>query len=86
MAVQCCDKLVTSLPITYKVSTDAGPLITTPYVRERSAKQTFGDGGGKFGKLSDPQDVAVDSNGHVIVSDSRNHRIQVNDLVKVTNE
>jgi len=77
MIVQCCDEPVTTLPVTYKTNENSEPTIQPPPVRERSAKQTFGHSGGKFDKLSDPQDVAVDNRGHVIVSDSRNHRIQV---------
>ena len=45
--------------------------------RVRSAKKAIAGSGSKFGKLGDPQGVAVDQEGHVIVSDSRNHRLQV---------
>ena len=43
----------------------------------RSAKRAIAGSGSKFGRLSDPQGVAVDQDGNVIVSDSRNHRLQV---------
>ena len=45
--------------------------------RVRSAKRAIGGSGSKFGRLGDPQGVAVDRDGNVIVSDSRNHRLQV---------
>ena len=45
--------------------------------RARSAKKAIAGSGSKFGKLGDPLGVAVDQDGHVIVSDSRNHRLQV---------
>ena len=45
--------------------------------RVRSAKRAIAGSGSKFGRLSDPQGVAVDQDGNVIVSDSRNHRLQV---------
>jgi len=48
--------------------------------RARSAKKAIAGSGSKFGKLGDPQGVAVDQDGHVIVSDSRNHRLQVFDM------
>ena len=43
----------------------------------RSAKRSIAGSGSKFGRLGDPQGVAVDREGRVIISDSRNHRIQV---------
>ena len=45
--------------------------------RVRSAKKAIAGNGTKFGKLGDPQGVAVSEEGNVIVSDSRNHRLQV---------
>lgn len=45
--------------------------------RVRSAKRAIAGSGSKFGKLGDPQGVAVSEDGNVIVSDSRNHRLQV---------
>ena len=45
--------------------------------RVRSARKAIEGSGSKFGKLGDPHGVAVDQDGNVIVSDSRNHRLQV---------
>ena len=45
--------------------------------RVRSARRAIEGSGSKFGKLGDPHGVAVDQDGKVIVSDSRNHRLQV---------
>lgn len=45
--------------------------------RVRSAKKAIAGSGSKFGRLGDPQGVAVSDEGNVIVSDSRNHRLQV---------
>ncbi|KAK3743513.1 hypothetical protein QZH41_015903 [Actinostola sp. cb2023] len=78
MLIHSCDELVNSLQINFKTTSMMASMLMPP-LRERSAIQSFG-GSGKFGKLSDPQDVAVDNKGHVIVSDSRNHRIQVFDI------
>ena len=50
---------------------DLGPRLGSP-------KKSFGGNGSQIGKLNDPRGVACDRFGHVIVSDSRNHRIQVN--------
>lgn len=47
--------------------------------RVRSARRAIEGSGSKFGKLGDPHGVAVDQDGKVIVSDSRNHRLQVFD-------
>jgi hypothetical protein len=83
MNVHSCGELVSGLQIDFNVNPDDNKtgLTLDPVPRQRSAKQSFAGIGGKFGKLSDPQDVAVDNNGHVVVSDSRNHRIQVRWLV-----
>ena len=48
--------------------------------RTRSAKKSFSGNGSKFGKLGDPHGVTVDKEGNVIVTDSRNHRIQVREF------
>ncbi|XP_022778967.1 E3 ubiquitin-protein ligase TRIM71-like [Stylophora pistillata] len=48
--------------------------------RVRSAKRAIAGSGSKFGRLGDPQGVAVSQDGNVIVSDSRNHRLQVFDM------
>ena len=45
--------------------------------RTRNAKKTFCGNGSKAGKLGDPHGVTIDQEGNVIVTDSRNHRIQV---------
>ncbi|XP_031565526.1 E3 ubiquitin-protein ligase TRIM71-like isoform X2 [Actinia tenebrosa] len=81
--VYSCGKLVGDLQIDFKNSNPEDSTTdkpSDPVPRQRSAKQSFAGSDGKFGKLSDPQDVAVDNKGHVIVSDSRNHRIQVFDI------
>lgn len=51
--------------------------------RVRSAKKAIAGNGTKFGKLGDPQGVAVSEEGNVIVSDSRNHRLQVGKLLSI---
>ena len=48
--------------------------------RVRSDKKAIAGNGTKFGRLGDPQGVAVSEEGNVIVSDSRNHRLQVGNL------
>lgn len=48
--------------------------------RVGSAKKAIAGNGTKFGRLGDPQGVAVSEEGNVIVSDSRNHRLQVGKL------
>ena len=53
---------------------DLGPRLGSP-------KKSFGGNGSQIGKLSDPRGVACDRSGRVIVSDSRNHRIQVGFLL-----
>ena len=39
--------------------------------------RSFGRGGYKQGELDWPAGVAFDKNGHIIVVDSDNHRVQV---------
>ena len=51
--------------------------------RVRSAKKAIAGSGSKFGRLGDPQGVAVNEDGNVIVSDSRNHRLQVSKVLLV---
>ena len=60
----------------YPVYLDVGELGP----RLGSPKKSFGGNGSQIGKLNDPRGVACDRVGHVIVSDSRNHRIQVDFL------
>ena len=68
-------QMVEGFPLDINIG-DIGP-------RARSAKKAIAGSGSKFGRLGDPQGVAVDQDGHVIVSDSRNHRLQVSARIPV---
>ncbi|EDO36856.1 predicted protein, partial [Nematostella vectensis] len=69
-------ELLSGFPIEITYVRGRAVSLSDPVPRGRNAKQAFVGSGSRFGRLSDPQDVAVDKNGHVIVCDSKNHRIQ----------
>ena len=51
------------------------------YTQKRAKCFTFGNRGSAPGSLNQPCDVAVQNNGHILVADTSNHRVQIFDAV-----